>query len=294
MPGFLPARCPVALPKSILFPVDFSERCRGAWPAVASMARCLDAPVTLIHAVDFGYPDVSEMFSGCLPAVCARAQKMLEQFETPGLEIPASHREVTMGSAATGIIEKAARMEAPWIMLPTRGHNRYRQLLLGSVTASVLHDAPCPVWTEAHGESGPPHPDVRQAIVCAVDMSASTPILLAVALELSGKLAVPLQIVHSIPRPDPRFPSAVADRAHSILIDNALDAFYDHCRDIEVALQLEIVEDPTLVGGIVDAVAKLRADLLIIGRGVIQGPLGRLRTNAHDLIRRSPCAVLSV
>jgi hypothetical protein len=27
---------------------------------------------------------------------------------------------------------------------------------------------------------------------------------------------------------------------------------------------------------------------------VIQGPLGRLRTNAHELIRRSHCAVLSV
>ena len=42
------------------------------------------------------------------------------------------------------------------------------------------------------------------------------------------------------------------------------------------------------------ATAKHGADLLIIGRGVIQGPLGRLRTNAHEIIRRSPCAVLSV
>ena len=36
------------------------------------------------------------------------------------------------------------------------------------------------------------------------------------------------------------------------------------------------------------------ADLLVIGRGVSQGALGRLRSNAHALIRHSPCAVLSV
>lgn len=57
---------------------------------------------------------------------------------------------------------------------------------------------------------------------------------------------------------------------------------------------LELVEDVGLVNGIMGAVAKHKADLLVIGRGVIQGPLGRLRTNAHEIIRRSRCAVLSV
>jgi len=285
---------PVSLPKSILFPVDFSERCRVTWPAVAAMARRLDAPVTLIHAVDVGYRDAINGLTGCLPMLCTQAQGMLERFETPGVEVPASRREVKSGSAATCIIEKAAQMEAPWIMLPTRGHNRYRQLLLGSVTASVLHDAPYPVWTEAHREKGPAHPDIRQGIVCAIDMSAQTPMLLSLAMELSKRLAVPLRVVHCVPGPDPRFPSAVAERAHSFLIDSAREAFSVHCRNTGGEPALEIIEDPALVGGIVDAVARANADLLIIGRGVIQGPLGRLRTNAHDLIRRSPCPVLSV
>jgi len=258
------------------------------------MSRRLDAPVTLIHAVDFGYPDTFDTFSGCLPALSMQAREMLERFETPGLEIPASRREAAIGATATCIIEKAARMEEPWIMLPTRGRNRYRQLLLGSVTASVLHDSPYPVWTEAHRENGLSHPDVRQAIACAVDMSARTPMLLASALELSRKLAVPLRVAHSVPGPDPRFPSAIAERAHSFLIDNARDAFAVHCRNAGAELELEIVEDPALVTGIVNAVARMNADLLIIGRGVIQSPLGRLRTNAYDLSRRSPCPVLSL
>src|SRR6185312_3096420 len=250
------------------------------------MARRLEVPVTLLHVLDVGNPDESEVFSGYLPALRERAQRMLDRLETPGLEIPASCREVTTGTAARCIVEKAAQMETPWIMLPTRGHTRYRQMLLGSVTASVLHDALCPVWTEAHTEYATAHPDCRNAIVCAVDLGPHTPTLLATARELSRKLAVPLRIVHSVPGVDPRFPSAIADRAHTFLMNQAKDAFEVHCRNAEMTLELEIVEDPSLVGGVVDAIARLNADLLIIGRGVIKGPLGRLRTNAHDLIRR--------
>lgn len=284
----------MAMPKDILYPIDFSDRCRGAWPAVASMARRLDVPVTLLHVLDLRYADEDEVFSGYLSTLRARAQEMLERFETPGMEIPAHRRELATGPAATRIIQKAGQMASPWIMLPTRGHTRYRQLLLGSVTASVLHDAQYPVWTETHTEYGTLHPDVREAIVCAVDMGARTPELLALARELSVRLSVLLRVVHSVPPGDPRFPSAVADRAHAYLVDCARDAFSVHCRNAGVKSELEIVENPVFLDGIVEAVARWKADLLIIGRGVIQGPLGRLRTNAHDLIRRAPCAVLSL
>ena len=63
----------MASPKSILYPVDFSERSRAAWPAVASMARRLDAPVTLIHAVDLGYSTTIPGFSGSLAALSPTA-----------------------------------------------------------------------------------------------------------------------------------------------------------------------------------------------------------------------------
>ena len=35
-------------------------------------------------------------------------------------------------------------------------------------------------------------------------------------------------------------------------------------------------------------------DLLVIGRGVMQDTLGRLRTRAYGIIRHSPCPALSV
>jgi nucleotide-binding universal stress UspA family protein len=36
------------------------------------------------------------------------------------------------------------------------------------------------------------------------------------------------------------------------------------------------------------------ADLIVIGRGVMHETLGRLRTNAHAIIRHAHCPVISV
>jgi nucleotide-binding universal stress UspA family protein len=36
------------------------------------------------------------------------------------------------------------------------------------------------------------------------------------------------------------------------------------------------------------------SDLVVIGRGVLQGTMGRLRTHAYGIIRNAPCPVISV
>ncbi len=283
----------MALPKNILYPVDFSDRCRAVWPAVAETAVRLGVPVTLLHALDIERLELLAASVELAP-IRERMREALDCFPTPGLDVVTVRRELLAGSAAAGIIDCAASLDAPLIMMPTRGHTRFRQLLLGSVTAAVLHDAVCPVWTEAHTEDKPAPVGIGRSIVCAIDMGSGTTAVLQAAGEFSEHFGASLHVVHSVPGIDPRFLSAAADRAHAYLIDQAREDFPSHSRKSGVDLPLEIVEDVGLVNGIVGAIAKHRADLLIIGRGVIHGPLGRLRTNAHELIRRSPCAVLSV
>jgi nucleotide-binding universal stress UspA family protein len=36
------------------------------------------------------------------------------------------------------------------------------------------------------------------------------------------------------------------------------------------------------------------ADLIVIGRGALQGTMGRLRTHSYGIIRHAPCPVISV
>lgn len=281
----------MALPKNILYPVDFSDRCRAVWPAVASMAEHLAASITVLHALD-----IERIKSkGLREEVQTIRDHLQDQLSTfpPGVQLANIRRELSDGPAAASIVEVAARMEAPLIMMPTRGHTRFRQLLLGSVTAAVLHDAGCPVWTEAHVDS--PVPKLAyKSMICAVDMGPQTAHLLRAAKELSERFGACLYIVHSIPRGDPRFASGASLRAHSFLVDTAKEKYAQHCSLAGVDEPFEIAEDEGLIDSIVTAIARHNGDLLIIGRGVIHGALGRLRTNAHSLIRRAPCPVLSI
>ena len=42
------------------------------------------------------------------------------------------------------------------------------------------------------------------------------------------------------------------------------------------------------------AAVACKANLIVIGRGHIHKLLGRLRTNAYEIIREAPCPVLSI
>jgi hypothetical protein len=59
-------------------------------------------------------------------------------------------RVLVEGDPATEIVNHAKNERIDLIMMPTHGHGPFRALLLGPVTAKVLHDAECPVRTTAH------------------------------------------------------------------------------------------------------------------------------------------------
>jgi len=56
-------------------------------------------------------------------------------------------------------------------------------------------------------------------------------------------------------------------------------------------VRIEAGEAPNAVR---NCAAALNTDLLVFGRSVEEGVLGRLRTNAYPIIRQSPCPVIGV
>jgi nucleotide-binding universal stress UspA family protein len=178
-------------------------------------------------------------------------------------------------------------------MMPTLGYTRFRALLLGSVTSSVLHDAACPVWTARHAEAATA-PQTYSSVVCAVDLNENTVNVLKFAGEFARSWNARLHVVHSVPAVDERFYSAAAARAHRYLCDSAARDYPALAAEAGIDAPLNVLEGPGLANSVNEAAAARQADLLIIGRGVVQGVLGRLRTNAHELIRTAPCPVLSV
>ena len=282
------------LAKEILFPVDFSPSASALAPAVAAIARRLRAPVTLLNAVEALRPELEIADAALLGQIEQRAAVKLSCFASAELSGLTLRHLVAPGPAARAVVDRAAKMSSPLVMMPTRGESAFRRLLIGSVTAAVLHDADCPVWTSAHCEDGGPLPLDYRSIVCAVDLGPRTVEVLKLAATFAADFGAKVRVVHSVPGIDPAFESGAANRAHAFLVDAARADYPALAGAAGVDLPLEIAEEVGMVTGLTAAVARHRADLLVIGRGVMQGVMGRLRTNAHELIRQSPCPVLSV
>src|ERR1039458_8085064 len=160
----------------ILFPVDFSERCRAVRPFVKSMAQKFNAKVTLIHTLgiprgfygglDGSYPIVVDW-----EAMKDDTLKQLSRFlETDDSFHQKVQVEALVGEPAAEIVDYTMAHGVDLIMMPTHGYGPFRTMLLGSVTAKVLHDCDCPVWTAAHicTPSLPQHCKCEN-VMCAID-----------------------------------------------------------------------------------------------------------------------------
>jgi nucleotide-binding universal stress UspA family protein len=286
--------------KRILFPVDFSERCSEFGAYVTAIARRFDAEVTLLHVIDsvplayYGLDAAMSMAATYAEMSAERRQKELEGFlkdEFAGLLVK---RATKTGEAGAVIAEYAMANATELIIMPTHGYGPFRRLLLGSVTAKVLHDSDCPVWTSAHGEDAKTaNPPAFRQILCAVDFTPESLPLLRSAAAIAKDLGGELRLVHAI----------AAFKARTELSLRALglpELLYDAAhKEIEklqreAGTNVEFCLETGDVGRVVRRTAlRHGADLVVIGRGRMQEPLGRLRTNSYEIIRESPCPVLS-
>jgi len=284
--------------KHILFPMDFSNRCCGAVPFVDAVASRFGAKVTLISvAQPFWYSGMGDPGG----PVMIDTEEILEELKTrlagalvKEFEHLRVERVAELGDPAQVIVDFARTNHVDLIMMPTHGYGPFRSLLLGSVTAKVLHDAECPVWTAAHVQESPvrEHSKMR-AIMCAVDSSENSIPLMKWAAELAKATGATLRLVHVIPGMEFWVPEQV-DRG--LEEDLRLDAR----KRIESLQKAAGVEAPlcvtvnTIADGVREEARRHGADLVVIGRGVLHDTLGRLRTHSYGIIRHAPTPVLSV
>ena len=164
----------------ILIPIDFSERCLGATRYVIPLAEHFHSEINLLHVLPpfEGSDEVGvdgDTVGEIMAARQAKAQKQLDDFLNAALHHLRVKRTLLNGDPAPRIVEWRLRERSDLIMMPTHGYGPFRRLLLGSVTAKVLHDTNCPVWTGVHLEQGPPVEwSTLGRIACAVDLSPSS------------------------------------------------------------------------------------------------------------------------
>jgi nucleotide-binding universal stress UspA family protein len=113
--------------------------------------------ILVISVVDMALPLSVDIYAGYLPSteeiektVIENVQNVLETtgnrlkaiFSEKGVSIKT---ELLHGSPESRIVEKAEEIEADLIIVGSHGYNRWERLLLGSVSDSVIHHAPCSV-----------------------------------------------------------------------------------------------------------------------------------------------------
>ncbi len=263
--------------KKILFPVDLSAQSRAVAPSVAAMAKRFSSEVVLLHVTGGTTPE---------PAV--------DHFAADAFSGISVVRELLEGDPARQIVSYADEHKVDLIMMPTHGHGPFRALLLGSVTAKVLHDTHCLVWTGIHAEEMVAHsPDRWKRVLCAVETDEHGESVLKWAAQFAQQQNLELQVVHAV---------AGAGGMWTEESDPSMYEFLFHAaRERLAKLQAGAGTDlkTRLVGGSVgsavrQAAVAYDADLIVIGRGAIQTTLGRLKNSASAIIRAAPCPVISI
>lgn len=256
--------------KRILFPVDFSEPCIGAARYVEAFTGRFDADLTMLHVDWLQYNDP-------LPSGPGDKTDHLRAFLRKEFEYFRVNRIVVKGEPAAMILEVARKEHSDLIMMPTLGMGGFRRFLLGSVTAKVLHDADCPVWTGVHLENAPPLEKIEfHNILCAINLDKYACKVLEAASEFADEYRAALTVVH------------VSSDSHGRA---RVEEMLRECKVKAAAIITESGEVSHVVATVASGV---HADLLVIGRSPAPGIFGRLRTHAYPIIRQSPCPVISV
>jgi nucleotide-binding universal stress UspA family protein len=284
--------------QNILFPVDFSPSCVAMAPYVKTAATTLGARVTLVYVFDLYSRDAVQLYVRPLSEVAEEQQGLardkLNSFLKSEFPLEEYPRILLSGDGARQIVYLARTNGFDLIIMPTHA-GFFRRTLLGSTTAKVLNQADCPVLTTQHAETISPGQLEHRELVCGIGLSLDSERVIRYASETAKAVRGNLTLVHVIPAsaPDPPLQLDLEEHLESAKRDGASRRIAELQGAAGSHAPVRI-----LVGAIKEMLTeearRLRADVLVMGRGSQSGAIGRLRDLTYALVRDAPCPVLSV
>lgn len=141
----------------ILVATDGSNNSISIIEMVNNLDLTPEDEIKVITIVDMAVPMAVDMYAGYLASTteieqnlrdnakkiiddCCMEIKNLEEFRELNIT-----SKILTGSPESRIVETAEEMKADLIIVGSHGYNRWERLLLGSVSDSVVHHAPCSV-----------------------------------------------------------------------------------------------------------------------------------------------------
>ncbi len=290
--------------RTILVPVDFSEASLNALEHGIAMAGRFNANLILTHVIA-PFPAEYAAFDGGVYVGSVWLSKADLEMETKErvdaladklkAERPIE-KVVLHGDPAREIARLTRERQIDMVIMPTHGYGPFRRFVLGSVTAKVLHDVTCPVFTGVHlPEVTPFNPAPYQRIACAVDLREHSEAVLQWAWRFAQTWKGNLIVIHAAPRIETSGPYGnwCPPSLQTTVVESARGHAADLVRKVGCTAELHVeCGDP--IQYVCSVAEKAHADVLVMGRSLDEGLLGRFFTHAHALIRETPCPVISV
>ena len=286
--------------QKLLVPVVFADTSRHVVHQAAWLARRFQAEMILLHVVTpLSYPaglleSGHEITARDLHAsIVQRAQKDLDQLR-PELDGITVTRVLLRGDPASEIVKTARDQNVDLIAMSTRGEGTFYRFLLGSVTAKVLHEIQCPVWTGAHLEEPPQREFSIRHVLCSVDLSPHSHHTASLAAEMAAAVNAKLTLVHITAGVEIYGPGG--SHVDPVLKEKTVGFAAEEIAKLQnaVGTQAEVIIDCGNVGELLNRAAEqTEADVLVIGHIPGRSHLGD-NGNGYGIIRESHIPVLSV
>jgi nucleotide-binding universal stress UspA family protein len=290
--------------RRVLFPTDFSEGSKRAFPQAAFLADWHDAELHILNVTGrhrYDYKENKANFPISLDTLAEWRRRSSGSGAGPSKDDlegrPIVQHQVESAAPAERIIEYTDEKEIDLVVMGTHGRRGVDRMLFGSVTEEVVRKADCPTLTvRADADTGPEQA-VRRILV-PIDFSDASEGALDHAKEIALTYGAELNLLHVVEQPfypsaygmDPiSFPTQeVVDRVEKQLGEMArTEIGYEH------VMVDATVGDPAST--ILDYVDENEIDLVVLathGRTGLDRML--LGSVTERVLRRSPSPVFVV
>ena len=137
--------------KNILVPIDFSKKSEYATKMAAKIAKKSNSTVFLLHMIELptGIVDMGAGSNFSIPKSMLYLRKIKERilefkqkFFTENTEV---HHSIRFQNPYEGIQKYAEKIEADLIIMGSKGHSDFEEILIGSNTEKVVRTSTIPV-----------------------------------------------------------------------------------------------------------------------------------------------------
>ena len=284
--------------KRILIPVDIPIVSLSVIHQAATLARHFKSEMVMLHVVTaqsraaIDPEDNRELAEeGLLAVIKEEARKRQDQSLGPEIDGLTIQSITGTGDAALVIVRTAEEERADLIMMSSHGFAFY-QFLMGSVTAKVLHEAECPVWTDAHVEVSRGQELPIRNVLGAVEFGPRADITVSWAAQVAAEFGARLTLANVTAGVEFWGPGGgyVNEKWKEQLIGDASEQMAKLQQDMGIKADVFIGSGdvPKVLS---QAAKETKADLLVTGCYPYGG---HLRTHGYGIICAVPIPVLSV